>query len=304
MENKRIRNRAFSRIGIGYGAFLFASLLLQLELVAVIGILSEIGIEVEFGNGFMVLVSTLTYGFGGLLVYVIVKDMPVSAKPRKKKGDAGLLTGAFLVSISTLYLGNIIGLTLMYSVSTLQGKPMINPVEETIEGLSLWAIFITMVVMAPVCEELLFRKIIIDRVRQFGDKAAILVSAVLFGLSHGNFYQFFYAFGIGLVFAYIYIQTGKVGYTILFHGLINFLGSVVALAVIDNPWFAAAYSIFMLVSVVLGIIIFVKNRRNLRLWPGAEGSVPLVPVWTALANPGMLVFFLGAVILFVISGTG
>lgn len=215
MDDKRMIGRAFSRIGIGYGAFLFASLLLQLELGAVIGILFELGIEFELGNGFMVFTSALTYGFGGLLTYVIVKDMPVSAKPPKKKGDAGLLTGAFLVSISALYLGNIVGQALMYLVSTLQGKPMVNPVAETIEDLSLWAIFITMVVMAPVCEEILFRRIIIDRVRLFGDRAAILVSAVIFGLSHGNFYQFFYAFGIGLVFAYVYIQTGKLRYPIL-----------------------------------------------------------------------------------------
>lgn len=88
------------------------------------------------------------------------------------------------------------------------------------------------------------------------------------------------------------------------YGLINFLGSVVALAVIDNPWFAAAYLIFMLVSVVLGIIIFVKNRRKLKLWPGAEGRPAQRPAWTALVNAGMLVFFLGAVTMFVISGMG
>lgn len=66
-----------------------------------------------------------------------------------------------------------------------------------------------MVVMAPICEEILFRKILIDRIRLYGDKAAILVSSVVFGLSHGNFYQFFYAFGIGLVLAIFIFRRGS-----------------------------------------------------------------------------------------------
>ncbi len=105
----------------------------------------------------------------------------------------------------------------MYLISALEGKPMLNPVAEVLKGLNTGTIFAIMVVMAPVCEEVLFRKLIIDRIRRYGDKAAILVSAIIFGLCHGNFYQFFYAFGIGLVFGYIYTRTGRIRYTIGFH---------------------------------------------------------------------------------------
>jgi len=70
----------------------------------------------------------------------------------------------------------------------------------------------------------------IDRVGQYGEKTAIILSALVFGLLHQNLFQFFYAFALGLVFAYIYTRTGRLRYPILLHAIVNFMGSVIA------PW--------------------------------------------------------------------
>ena len=58
--------------------------------------------------------------------------------------------------------------------------------------------------------------------------AAIVLSAAIFGLAHGNFYQFFYAFALGLFFGFIYVKTGKLIYSIFYHMVINILGGVIA----------------------------------------------------------------------------
>ena len=56
-----------------------------------------------------------------------------------------------------------------------------------------WFTFTFSVVLAPVMEELIFRKVLIDRTIVYGDKAAVVLSGLLFGVFHGNFHQFFYA---------------------------------------------------------------------------------------------------------------
>ena len=45
----------------------------------------------------------------------------------------------------------------------------------------------------------MFRKLLIDRIVPFGQRVAVVVSGLAFGLFHGNFYQFFYAFSLGAV---------------------------------------------------------------------------------------------------------
>ena len=67
----------------------------------------------------------------------------------------------------------------------------------------------------------------------FGEKPAVILSGLAFGLIHGNLTQFFYAFGLGIAFGYIFVKTGKVKYPIILHMIINFLGSVVSVLVLN-----------------------------------------------------------------------
>lgn len=301
MEDRRNARKAFSRVGFGYGAFLLVTIVIQLEVGVIALLLSRIGMEITFGNWYMVFVSLANYLAGGVIACLIVKDMPVLSRPKARKAGAGMLVSGFLVCMSALFFGNLMGQGLMSLVCALLGKPMVNPVEEVMKGLSTWSIFVTMVVMAPVCEEFLFRKVLIDRIRLYGDKAAILASSVVFGLSHGNFYQFFYAFLIGLVLAYIYIQTGKLRYTIIFHMIINFLGSIAALHIEDHPLLTTGYSILMLGAVIAGTILFFINHKKLLFYQGfmenwGKGA------WKVLFfNLGMTLFFLLSAVTFVVS---
>ena len=52
----------------------------------------------------------------------------------------------------------------------------------------------------------------------------------MFALFHLNLFQFFYAFGLGLMFGYVYMRTSQLRYSIVMHMIINFNGSVLA------PW--------------------------------------------------------------------
>jgi len=104
------------------------------------------------------------------------------------------------------------------------------------EGMSnaelLWRI-LTVGVVTPIFEELIFRKLFIDRVHIYGEGMAILASALLYALYQGDFIHFFYSVGLGAFFAYIYIRTGKIWYTIIFR-MICELSLTIAVLVLFN----------------------------------------------------------------------
>lgn len=94
-------------------------------------------------------------------------------------------------------------------------------------GTGVWAILST-VVCAPILEEILFRGLILESVRErLGVAWAIVLSALLFGLVHGNLMQGINAFVIGLILGYVYVKTRSLTATIIIHAFNNAIGYVV-----------------------------------------------------------------------------
>lgn len=83
--------------------------------------------------------------------------------------------------------------------------------------------------VAPVVEELMFRGLGFSLLARFGQGAAILVTAALFGVGHGLFGLALAATAFGLGLGYLRSQTGSVYPGILLHILVNAL-SVSAIA--------------------------------------------------------------------------
>lgn len=76
-------------------------------------------------------------------------------------------------------------------------------------------------VLPAIFEELLFRGIILNGLRQYGKWTAIIVSALLFALIHGNIDQLVYPFLLGLIFAIIADRTSSTVPTIFAHFVNN-----------------------------------------------------------------------------------
>jgi membrane protease YdiL (CAAX protease family) len=87
-----------------------------------------------------------------------------------------------------------------------------------------WAILST-VVLAPVCEEMLFRGLILESIKQKrGATTAVMLSALLFGLAHVPVLpQMLNAFVMGVVLGYVYVLTGSLVSVIIVHAVNNAL---------------------------------------------------------------------------------
>jgi uncharacterized protein len=85
-------------------------------------------------------------------------------------------------------------------------------------------------VLAPITEELTFRGLGFSLLRRFGAAAAVLLTALAFGLAHGlvDALPLLFAFGVGL--AYIRLRQDSVVPGIVLHGLFNAIALAVAVS--------------------------------------------------------------------------
>ena len=203
--------------------------------------------------------------------------------------------------MALMYAGNLAGTLVSALISLLSGSNMQNIMAELIGQSDIWATVVVTVIVAPVAEELFFRKLLIDRLRGYGQRAALVISAVAFGLFHGNFSQVFYALLLGLAFGYIYLKTSRIGYTIALHMLINIVGGVLTLlAQQAGQMVVTAYSMLLLAAVIVGAVLFFRYRRMIGFADEAAGQLI---EWKkpAFLNVGMIVFFTGCAILFALN---
>ncbi len=173
------------------------------------------------------------YCAGAPLFFVILWNAP-AAPPVKKKMSAGSLICAALIAISCIYVFNIITIGITALLEEIFDTTFPNRLDETLENANLWLAILSTVVIAPIMEELIFRKQLCDRLAPYGEWQAVIFSALAFSLFHTNLQQMLYAFTLGCLFGVIYVRTGKVIYTVILHAIVNFIGSVPGLLLLRS----------------------------------------------------------------------
>ncbi len=84
--------------------------------------------------------------------------------------------------------------------------------------------FMTIVIAAPILEELIFRGIVLDGLlKKYSPLKSILISSILFGIVHLNPWQFIAALVIGIFSGWVYYKTRNLMLCILIHFVNNFV---------------------------------------------------------------------------------
>ena len=291
----KLARRQFSILGLGVFAILAVSAILQLAA----GSIAEFICPQEESPSWVLWLCTFAPIYlaavpSGLL---IIRRAPASPRERHSL-KPGEFASAVIISISAMYMGNIAGNIILTMIQTAFHLTAENPVLTYVTDDSLWLRVLVMVILAPSIEEYIFRKQFIDRTNIYGEKLAVVTSAVVFGLFHGNLSQFFYAFALGLVFGYIYLKTGKLRYSTALHMLINFLGSVLAPALLNSIHFESLngilpFAIYILTLIVLslaGLVLFCINVHKVSFHT-SELELPRgMKLKTVCLNRGMILF--------------
>ena len=126
-----------------------------------------------------------------------------------------LAVASFGVTILASELGNI--LHSIYPIPR-EYTDFVNQLFEQ----NFWGVLFTIGVVAPIVEELLFRGVILDGLQiRYNLKIAVIVSSLLFGVTHLLPHAVVNAFLLGFFFAWIKLKTGSLRLCILAHALYN-----------------------------------------------------------------------------------
>lgn len=322
-----LAKRIFSRVGMSlFTMFLLTDVLMLIYIEAARIFLPEILLS----NTVYTIVSMLIQnGIGILVVFLMLRGLPI-VKPKEQSRMGRSWFGLFAACYALLIVGNKIGTLVSLLLSDWLGYEVGAFALEMTMTLPLWCEFLVVVIIAPIGEELIFRKLIIDRISIFGEKTAIVISALIFALFHGNFYQFFYAFFIGALFGYAYVKSRNIFITMSLHAAINFCGSVLAgaaLEILENFMAFAGSAIsesgellideaqlianmplilktagvlmFKYGMIIYGWIFIVKRIKNVTFARGPLQIPHGSGFAVAFGNVGMFLFFLESVFLFI-----
>jgi len=118
----------------------------------------------------------------------------------------------------------------------------VTAIGSTISGnVSAIAIIAVVSLLPGILEELAYRGLMYSALKSTGRFVPVVfLSAFLFGLSHGNLNQFFYAFFIGIVFCYLVEASGTTLTSIMGHLVINAIGAIGSIAALLEAEKAAA----------------------------------------------------------------
>lgn len=116
-----------------------------------------------------------------------------------------------------------------------------------------------MLCVAPILEEMVFRGVIMNNLKKYGIKTAIIVNSILFGVSHSNINMIIPAILTGIIFLYclqIFIKN-----SILLHFLLNILTKIsqviilskIEILIVSIGLFFIFLVIFLLIFLVIGL---------------------------------------------------
>lgn len=290
-EERKTHKSIFSRLCLAFAVYILTADVLSVALVTVLEKLSpEL---LKNGNFSIIASSALQYLIAFPILYLIMKGVPAKAPAVSKLTVKQFLKFA-MVGMFVMYVGNYISSMIMVYMETILGFTPENSVETVLSETSLILSILIIGIIGPIVEELMCRKLFIDRLTPYGEAIAIFIPSLVFGLLHGNLYQFFYAFFLGIAFSFIYVRTGKIIYSTLLHIFINLFCGVfpsyimtmfdyeefleLSLAgTITEEYISAnllplallmAYEFIMLAMVGIGVYHFTKNLRNIRFNKG------------------------------------
>lgn len=155
--------------------------------------------------------------------------------------------------LSTLFSTGLEFILNQFDLSAMRALEMASGGSTTI------SMFFYVSIFAPITEELLFRGAVLQSLRPYGKRFAILFSALLFGFFHGNVMQIPFAFLVGLVLGYVALE-----YSIWWSILLHFINNCIFSELLS--FLPRLSQILIFLFFVAGIVILVKHSREIRIY--------------------------------------
>lgn len=180
---------------------------------------AEFSLKIFIFNGAMILI--IFTAIINLFYYwysIIIGEKNICKKTHKKI----TIKNVFYVTIAVLGFRIISSYLTVFILApfsnVLMPEFMLKAVNETIEI----SFFIYVCIIGPAMEEFIFRGVILaGLLKKYSVKKSVIISALLFGITHLNGIQFINGFFLGIFIGYIYVRTKSIYLCMYSHILFN-----------------------------------------------------------------------------------
>lgn len=124
---------------------------------------------------------------------------------------------------------------------------------------------ISIVIVAPIFEELLYRGLILTALRKYGNLFAMVTTSLLFALAHGNFIQAFPIFFFSLILCYVVLRSNSLYVAIAIH-LINNALSLLGLTFSGNEVLMVVFALLEIGILLFACIMLWKKRAAIKAY--------------------------------------
>lgn len=325
---KKDMKKCFNRIGWA----VFAAVGTWIALVTLVALFAVIwdGLRifssfsaVDFYNKHLLIFNEVLL-FVGILVGLLI----LSRVPKISMGSEMPTFGRFIQVLSVCfavgYVANVVSNIFLIAWTLISGISVNNDVMEAISLVDPIQMIVMVGIVGPILEEFFFRKLLIDRIRPYGELPSILVTALLFALFHQSAIQFLYAFAVGIVLGYVYYRTGNFLMVTLLHVSFNIISGVIPTLLLpdvlafleDINYLSQMYAengdvlmrgmmaafeqygtalilygihaLFVFAFNIAGIVFFVIKVKKFRACKGRYAILPSEKMRAIFFNPGMI----------------
>ena len=297
-NDKKARFKTVNSFGLRFATASFINLAIQIALGLILkGHTDKFEL---FGRENLTLVATFLIN---QVLLVILFYLCLHKVPKYDFGKTKFSVGKYFTGLCIAYGVGIAGSLIGTVANFLITGEFVNMAMNAVGGGNLLLRILVVCIGAPVAEELVFRKFVVDRLSGYSKALAIFASGLFFGIFHANFQQLFFAMFLGWVFAYIYAETGNILITISYHMIINTISSVVLIEIMNRaPGNPKLLVIMVLLEMLIfgtalaGIGLLIAFRKRIKITnevknPGSR--------WDFFKSYGMWAFIVVGVLLFI-----
>lgn len=305
MDEKRIM-RQLRRYFSGFGWTLLVYYLIMnvaVLLAGMVGAMVQMILDVASGNGITedaIVESVISNGWGyflaigiGLLILRLWKGKKFCREEIYKKGEP-MRPGAFLGLLGVFMMGQLVFQLVAGVIEVLLnqfGMTAMGAIESASGDTDSFSMFLYISLGAPIAEEILFRGLLLRGMEPYGKRFAVVMSAFLFGLFHGNIVQIPYAFAVGLVLGYVALN-----YNILWAMLLHMFNNLLfadtltrVTASLTAEMAAMIQWLLLLAFSVVGLVALLRHRYEIKLYM-LQNKMDGRCVKAFFTSPGVIVF--------------
>lgn len=303
-EQRRKDKKILKTMGFSFGLAIILYFVLTNVTVALLYLISRfipsVGRFMDDTVGSYTMQAFLSVFFIGgpfLLAYRILKKkkyvgiLPFGTTYNKKAAVSLTMFLAPVVLISTMIINYISAI-----FQSIMGITFESGLEDmTAEGpVSAIVLTFSLAVIPAVVEEFCIRGVVLQPLRRYGDKFAIIMSAAIFSILHGNMVQIPYTLVAGIYFGYLCVATGSLWPSIVLH-FINNMFSVIQLVVMSNYGEKASVAALLIMMGVLaatgiaGGLIFFNMRYKTELKQGVNTLKAGEKTVSVIKSPAMII---------------